>query len=316
LAGVFLVLFGAALWIILRTKTKKLKNPALLITVISIWLLSTMHLVLDILRETQAFVELKDGSAQAYYSNLSNPLQPAKTAVYVTLTLIGDSFVIFRCFIVWGRKWYITFAPILLLVGTAVGGYGATAAFSQTPPGAQVFLPNLAPWITCFLSLTFSTNVLCTSLLAYRILRIQQRVRGISQSQWATDLVVIIVESAALYSFSVLSLLIAYVMSSNAQYTVLDFVNFQGIAFTAIILRVSLGLSSHETVISSPGSGILNRSHITERHPMSNRALAVNVYHFVEMRKDDARDSEFGTHSKDNGQMPARGAAAAGINFL
>ncbi|KAJ6521967.1 hypothetical protein DFH09DRAFT_1330859 [Mycena vulgaris] len=43
---------------------------------------------------------------------------------------------------------------------------------SKTPPGGQVFLPNFAPWITSFLSLTFSTNVLCTSSLSYRILRI------------------------------------------------------------------------------------------------------------------------------------------------
>lgn len=255
---------------------------------VSIWILATAHFVLDVLRATQAFVDLQDGTAQAYYLDLSNPLQAAKTAVYVTLTLVGDAFVIYRCFVVWGRKWHITFVPILLWLGTAVGGYGATVAFSKTPQGGQVFLPNLAPWITSFLSLTFSTNVLCTSLLAYRILRIQQQIRGIGQGQWAIDVLAIIVESAALYSFSVLSLLIAYCLNSNAQYTVLDFTSpLIGIAFTAIILRVSLGLSSHETAISSP-STIFFRSQPTERNPMGNRQLAVNVSHLVEMTKNDS----------------------------
>jgi hypothetical protein len=34
------------------------------------------------------------GSAEEYYLNLANPLQAAKTAVYVTLTLVGDSFAV------------------------------------------------------------------------------------------------------------------------------------------------------------------------------------------------------------------------------
>lgn len=51
-------------------------------------------MILDILRATQAFVYAQDGGALDYYLNLSNPLQAAKTAVYVTITLVGDGFVV------------------------------------------------------------------------------------------------------------------------------------------------------------------------------------------------------------------------------
>ncbi|KAJ7281456.1 hypothetical protein C8J57DRAFT_1500155 [Mycena rebaudengoi] len=290
LYGVFLVLFVAAVWIILKSNLKSTTNPMLLVTLALIWILSTVHLVIDILRANQAFISMQDGSANNYYLNLSHPLQVAKTAVYVTLTLVGDSFAIFRCYVV-GGKWYITIVLLNLLAGTAVSGYGATVAFSRTARGSEVFLSQLVPWITAFLTTTFVTNV--CSFLAYRILRIQWRVRDIKMG--TTNGAIIIVESAALYSFSVLAVLIAYLMNSNAQYTLLDLTSpLIGIAFTAIVLRVSLGLSSQESVVSSHSLGIHPRGYENARQPVNNRAstmLTVNVTHVVEMTKDDFGDS-------------------------
>lgn len=52
------------------------------------------HLILDIIRAIDAFVDGPPGGALDYYNNLSNPLQAAKTAIYVLLTLVGDGFVV------------------------------------------------------------------------------------------------------------------------------------------------------------------------------------------------------------------------------
>ncbi|KAG9225429.1 hypothetical protein CCMSSC00406_0002932 [Pleurotus cornucopiae] len=125
---------------------------------------------------------MKDGGARLYYLDLSNPLQAAKTAIYVTLTRPATARQIFRCFIVWGRM--DCAFPLMLLIGTGVAGFGAT-----------------------------STNVVCTSLILYGILRIHSAVK---------DFAIMIVESAAVYSASVISLMTMYSVGSNAQYTVLD----------------------------------------------------------------------------------------------
>ncbi|KAJ8689190.1 hypothetical protein PTI98_013239 [Pleurotus ostreatus] len=69
------------------------------------------------------------------------------------------------------------------------------------------------PWVASFIVLTLSTNVVCTSLILYGILRIHSAVK---------DFAIIIVESAAVYSASVISLMTMYSVGSNAQYTVLD----------------------------------------------------------------------------------------------
>ncbi|KAG7444135.1 uncharacterized protein BT62DRAFT_934310 [Guyanagaster necrorhizus] len=284
LYGSFTVLFIAAIYIIFQKRSGI--NIKLLSTVVAIWVLSTVHLIIDIIRAIEAFVELERGGALQYYLDLSNPLQAAKTAIYVTLTLVGDGFVIYRCFIVWNRKWYIVPGPLLLLCGTAVGGFGATVAFSRAAPGAEVFLPNIVPWITSFISMTLSTNVVCTSLITYRILSIQRAVRGVIQVNLGHSALMMVVESAAVYSASVLSLMITYTLGSNAQYTVLDLTSpLIGITFTVIILRVSLGISSRDLTAlsqsgqdrSAPQSFSLNR-----RTP-----VAVNVSHLVEMDSGD-----------------------------
>ncbi|KAG7444107.1 uncharacterized protein BT62DRAFT_252057 [Guyanagaster necrorhizus] len=289
LYGSFTVLFLAALWVIFQKRTGI--NVKLLSTVVAIWILATVHLILDIVRAVEAFVELKDGTALEYYSNLSNPLQAAKTAIYVILTLVGDGFVIYRCYIVWNRRWYIIPGPLLMLCGTGVSGFGATVAFSRAEPGAEVFLPAIVPWITSFISMTLCTNVICTSLIAYQILSIQRAVRGLVQVNVARSALMMILESAAVYSASVISLMITYTLNSNAQYTVLDLTSpLIGITFTAIILRVSLGLSSRD---------LTNFSQTVPDHPqrlsVSRRApVAVNVSHLVE-----TDSGEYPLHRRD-----------------
>ncbi|KAK0503646.1 hypothetical protein EDD18DRAFT_1098994 [Armillaria luteobubalina] len=282
LYGAFTVLFIAALYVIFQKRSGI--NVKLLLTVIAIWTLATVHLILDIIRAIEAFVELQSGGALQYYSDLSNPLQAAKTAIYVILTLVGDGFVIYRCFVVWNRRWYIIPGPILLLCGTGVGGFGATVAFSHAAPGAEVFLPNIVPWITSFISMTLSTNIVCTS---YRIISIQRAVRDVIQVNLARSALMMVVESAAVYSASVLSLMITYTLGSNAQYTVLDLTApLIGITFTIIILRVSLGISSRElTALSQTG---YDRSAAPQSFSLNRRTpVAVNVSHLVEMDSGD-----------------------------
>ncbi|KAK0201469.1 hypothetical protein DFS33DRAFT_1276360 [Desarmillaria ectypa] len=277
LYGFFTVLFLAALWVIFQKRSGV--NVKLLSTVIIMWILVTVHLILDVVRAAEAFVGNAESTALGYYSDLSNPLQAAKTAIYVTLTLVGDGFVIYRCYVVWNRKWYIIPGPLLLLCGTGCG-FGATVAFSHAAPGAEVFLPAIVPWITGFISMTLCINVVCTSLIAYRILCIQRAVRGLAQVNTARSALMTILESAAVYSASVISLMITYILDSNAQYTVLDLTSpLIGITFTAIILRVSLDISSRDlAAFSQAAPDHPQRLSLSRRVP-----VAVNVGHLVEM---------------------------------
>lgn len=306
LYGSFCVLFVAAIWAIFTKR--RVVNYKLLSTLMAMWLLSTVHLILDVIRAKAAFVDapaLPDGTPGSliYYLDLSNPLQAAKTAVYVTLTLVGDGFMIYRCYVVWGR-WYMGLIPAMMLCGTGVSGYGATYEFSKAAPGAQVFLPDIVPWVTSFIALTFSTNVICTALIVIRILSVQRAIGGIStvnssRVNLSLKAIIIVTESAALYSASVLSLLISYSLGSNGQYTVLDLTSpLIGIVFTFIILRVTL-VSESEQIYSSaqrstrPSNSRMVAGTGSEQYGMHPRttAVSVNVSQFTERDSIDNKMS-------------------------
>ena len=59
------------------------------------------------------------GGTTAFYSVISSPTEVAKNVLYITNTLIADTFVSYRLFTVWNRAWWILFVPIVLLVATA-----------------------------------------------------------------------------------------------------------------------------------------------------------------------------------------------------
>ncbi len=96
------------------------------------------HLILDILRATEAFVQLKDGGALGYYLNLSNPLQAAKTAIYVLLTLVGDGFVV-RCLtLVWNPGSYCRGTRFFAVSRCGIARGGSLYFHSRCSAGPEV----------------------------------------------------------------------------------------------------------------------------------------------------------------------------------
>ncbi|KAJ7052954.1 hypothetical protein C8F01DRAFT_1032778 [Mycena amicta] len=254
--GLFTILFAATVHTILLKETHK-RNNLLLPTLCIIWVLSLAHWIIDIVRAFQGFLDTPAG-ALAYYADVADPLETAKTAVYVTVTQTGDFFMIYRCFIVWNRKWRVVLLPMLMWGGTAVTGYGVTYLLGKAA-GNGIFFAQLQPWITSFFSMSLSINLICTALIAFKILitrmALQKDHPGNSRVYSA---LIIFLESAAFYSTSLLILLIVYVLNSNAQYVMLDVTtSLIGVTFSLIILRLAV----NEPAISTTGTtGVIFRS--------------------------------------------------------
>lgn len=87
--GVFLTLYCLTLFVLLKNTGA---NRQLLIPVATVLLcLATAHLIVDFVRILEAFVfNAGTISANDYYSNLASPLEYAKTAIYVTQTVLAD----------------------------------------------------------------------------------------------------------------------------------------------------------------------------------------------------------------------------------
>ncbi|TFK90719.1 hypothetical protein K466DRAFT_484278 [Polyporus arcularius HHB13444] len=253
--GAFTVLYAIAIWILLYREKKRSKstlNKMLFGTSTLMWVLSVTHLCIDVVRAVQGFVDeggKPDGTLN-FYSDLANPTHVAKNVIYITMTIVGDTFVTYRLYIVWNRAWWIVVLPGLLLLATAVSGYGACVEIGMVKGQGAIFAENLQPWIRAFFSISLTTNILATLLIAARIVYSNRRVKHFRAAAAATshwEVVETLIQSAAVYSAALASLLGTYLAGSNAQYVCLDALQpLIGVVFTLIIIRVGLGYTMNE----------------------------------------------------------------------
>ncbi|KAI0351179.1 hypothetical protein OH77DRAFT_1411426 [Trametes cingulata] len=267
--GAFTVLYAIAIWILLyreKLRGKSTLNRMLFGTTTVMWILSVAHLAIDVVRAVEGFVVWADkpGGTNAFYARISDPTEVAKNVLYITMTLVADSFVSYRLFIVWNRTWWILCIPSVLLLATAVAGYGACVEIGLAKEGNAIFADNLQPWIRAFFSLSLTTNLLATFLIAARIMWSNRRVRqyraggAAAGSHW--EVIETMIQSAAIYSAALASLLGTYLAGSNAQYVCLDALQpLIGVVFTLIIIRVGLGYTMNDSV-SGGGGAISDRA--------------------------------------------------------
>ncbi|KAG2138390.1 hypothetical protein DEU56DRAFT_887045 [Suillus clintonianus] len=233
--GVFFTLYCLTLFILLK---KDGINRQLLIPVATVLLcLATAHLIVDFVRILEAFIFNVDViSANAYYSNLAAPLELAKTALYVTQTVLADCVLVWRCYVLHNKSLLVAIPGLIVLSANAVIGYCIIGSLAQASNSSTVFTTGRS-FITTFFTLTMVVSVTCTGLIAWRL----YRTRRFMANGFVTYLpiLIVIVESGALYATGVLSILLTYLSGSNGQYAVLDAVSpLMGIVFCLTILQV------------------------------------------------------------------------------
>ncbi|KAF7373092.1 hypothetical protein MSAN_00517000 [Mycena sanguinolenta] len=279
--GISTTLSAATAQLILKKSASNLTRH-LLVTLGLIWVLCIAHWIIDIVRASQAFIDTP-GKAIEYYSLVSNSLEAAKDGVYITVTLVADHFMIYRLYVVWNRNWVIVIVPMLVWIGAAISGYTVTHLLLLAGDG-NLFISSLAPWALTFFAMSLSLNVICTFLIAGRIIWTNSRVRTVRSGQnYVHTALMILIESAALYSLSLTVLLVLYDLGLNSQYILLDWTtSLIGIAFSLIIYRLAMS-----TANSTPSVSV--RSRPDAGYPLTR----VNVTHIVEV--DGGYDQESST---------------------
>ncbi|TFY54761.1 hypothetical protein EVJ58_g8668 [Rhodofomes roseus] len=210
------------------------------------YLLSTAHMIVDLVRVIQAFIDAPEGALD-YYGEIWTWLSIFKQALYGTNNIIADSVVIYRCYVVWGFSIKIIIIPVIMLIATSVCAYTAVYNFSQVTPGGTVFAQNIVPWGTALFSLSLATNVTVTTLIAVRIWWLARQTIPASTLVTYYEVVTGRIESGSIYSACIMTLLILYCRDTNAQYIVYDSLSqIMGIVPTLIIVRVGLGITTED----------------------------------------------------------------------
>lgn len=248
LYGFFAFLFSVSIYVLIhrrRSKREPVNRPMLVVSCV-MFVLATVHVGSDLKRVMIAYLEQSD--AVKYFSEVNTAIYSLKSTAYCMQTLVGDGFMWYRLYLIWGGDKRICF-PILICFIASIGvGIGALQAFARASPEAPVFITELQDWIVSFFSLTLFTNFSCTILIAARILYVHRRMSAAlanTSTKSVFPAAMIIIESGSIYSACLIILLSLYLSGSFAQYIMLDAVTQMiGIVFSLIIVRVGLGLST------------------------------------------------------------------------
>ncbi|KAF8962182.1 hypothetical protein BDZ97DRAFT_1702662 [Flammula alnicola] len=247
LYGAYTVLFVITCWVLIDKRPRGQPiNRTMLSVAIVMFVLATMHIGVNYTRIIKAFIIFKNepGGPGAFFNQLSEFTQIFGSTIYVAQTLVGDSVVLLRAYLVWGKRFYVIAFPCLLLLGSAVTGGGILFSFAKVEPEAEIFVVELGQWIVSFFSMTLATNIICTLLVAYRIWYINRRSISFSE-QSLRPIMLLVIESGAIYSATLTTLLILYKTQSWFQYVLLDAISpIVGLVFSMIIVRIGLGLTS------------------------------------------------------------------------
>ncbi|KAK7021809.1 hypothetical protein VNI00_017253 [Paramarasmius palmivorus] len=241
LYGVNTVLFVMCVYVLVRNHKKQEGsiNKPLLITSIILYTLCSAHVINDLSQAISAFITYEDkGGAMIY-----------------------------RLYIVWNYNVKIIVGPLILLAATTGCGGRAVWAFSNIKQGQDTYAIDIYTWGIALFTLSLCQNLLVTSLIAGRIWWCGKKLEatlGRKHTRKYGRAMVIFVESGALYSFFAFLVLITYALKTNSVVSELFFDSLpnadckQFIAYDAlaqvmginpilIIVRVGLGLTSHDT---------------------------------------------------------------------
>ncbi|KZT09997.1 uncharacterized protein LAESUDRAFT_673684 [Laetiporus sulphureus 93-53] len=257
--------------------TSKRSIRIFLAATVIIFLSNTVHWIMAITRLFKAFVYYKGGSAPSdFYADVSQPTEVVQSAALVFTVMTNDAMIIYRLWYVWAFNKGIVIFPLCTLVGLTLCGFGSIYQMTKTRLGEDIFITAVGRWLTSSSVLTLCTNVYCTTMIAWRIWRINSAVSGNRRGS-LTSLMAIIVESAALYTIWTIFFMVTYLARSNLQFVTNETWAFvAGISFMLINVRVGMGWAQNGTTTTST-FGVTFGTSASGNQPFAMRPLAVTV---------------------------------------
>ncbi|KAJ7617348.1 hypothetical protein FB45DRAFT_1104734 [Roridomyces roridus] len=260
LFGIVLLLFISDIYFLAtqRTLAGKIRprkhhfTSLVFICVAFLFLIITTHWALSVYQGYFALIRLGSGaSAQAFYGDVSQPSQIAKTVLLLFSVLVGDSLAVDFSFV--GRlaqqtrfgisdlHSYRDYSLISAnMLTTVVAGVGIILEFVNAESLHVSGTAQIRGWTAIGFGASLLNNIYCTGLIAYRISTAKA-----SPESRLMAFCDILVESAALQSFWFIFASATTLASSNSEFFATEaFPAIIGITNLLIHARVGLGCSS------------------------------------------------------------------------
>ncbi|KDQ12698.1 hypothetical protein BOTBODRAFT_407897 [Botryobasidium botryosum FD-172 SS1] len=226
--GIYIPLFFTFLWISFARKHVRRPNWILIISAILLFLMGTAYVAVGLRRMIEGFIISKNSSH--FFNDLTLWAATASDSIYGAINLVGDSIVIYRCYVVWESNIPIIILPVIMLIASIATGCYAVAGLHYIPRGSEAitFTARISNYARANFILSLALNVLCTALVAYRIWASARRVSALGARH--TDVyygaLAVVVESAGLYTVSLAIYIGLYLGELHAE-TILFDINAQ-----------------------------------------------------------------------------------------
>ncbi|KZT18738.1 hypothetical protein NEOLEDRAFT_1142982 [Neolentinus lepideus HHB14362 ss-1] len=283
LYGAYVVIFFTSMYTI-RTGSRRIGKP-LIYTTIALFILSTAQTICILvytlltltydLRYTANLATLPAMTIKTleHDQNVINLYQAMSDSMIATTNLIADGLLIWRCFVVWGRSFWIIALPIAILVAGSVCGYGVVVIdviwYLKKVHHPMLKISGLSwdrlvhletSFTKGFLIMSAATNILMSFLIAGRILCTVKNQIGYGYAREGKKykrLVYLMIESGSIYSLSLLLSGVLYSAGYTASGSIVLGMQYQlvGIFPTLIILLVTLGKTVDQTDMAQLSGG-------------------------------------------------------------
>ncbi|KAI0730814.1 hypothetical protein C8Q76DRAFT_833457 [Earliella scabrosa] len=240
--GIFVCLFVSSSYDLYRRRARNETEISCPMAVAGLLLLAlaTARFILDVIYVSIAFLQHDTRDARVEY--MEEFL--ARHSLFAASLLVGDLFVIYRCWVVWDRNTWLVAFPLILAIVAAGSGYYLLYAFMHFAH-QSIFAQQHS--LTLFFSASLVANALATSLLAYRIWSTDRAVVQVmnldlrSEHHRLTPILRIVLESGAINA----ALLSAFVIAAAFESPSLEIMSEMGtpmcgIIFSIVIFRVGL----------------------------------------------------------------------------
>jgi len=270
-----------------------------------LFVVSTFDDIIGLVHMILAFVKYTGpGGAKGELTNIHEWINIVRSFDQIGIMLVGDFVLIYRCFVVYGRRWpAIAVSFTLYLTGIAMSIKLMYVEITTTNAAITLNSNVIKPWWSAFFAITAAQNVLTTSLLVWRIWRVEHQnerfraSRNISLSAPVTQprlrkVIRVIAESGLAYSTLVFVTFVVSLCNSNALYPVSDAaLQAAGITFNVIIIRstprrddefidfdqTERGMASQAEGAGRAFSGLQFISHATADQGKTTENININV---------------------------------------
>ncbi|PBK60849.1 hypothetical protein ARMSODRAFT_679423 [Armillaria solidipes] len=237
LHGVYTGIVAVTFWNIFMNKSRPI-GRVMIVVIILLYIVTTVNTALIWFFVRAAFVSSGRNFFTVYEAITTPGIIPGAMGTTGCISsILADTTIIWRCWIVWGRRWLTILLPILLLFSAIAFKIIATYEQYTTPDGFFI------QFFVMYSSFILASTLLCTLLIIYRIFTVA-RAGGETGSTLRAyrHVIEVLVESSALYSV-VLILYTAFFALDDVTMIYFDALAAiaRGVAPTLLVGRVAAG---------------------------------------------------------------------------